>query len=64
MQKEGIEFRLNAHIGKDLSAKVSNIIESIIIADLYFTPYFCQELYDEFDAIVLAMGATWPRDLR
>ena len=42
MQQEGIDFKLNCHIGKDVSAK---------------------ELYDEYDAIVLCLGATWPRDL-
>ncbi|ODN06304.1 Glutamate synthase [NADH], amyloplastic [Orchesella cincta] len=42
LQQEGIDFRYNAHVGKDISAK---------------------ELYDEYDAIVLCLGATWPRDL-
>ncbi|GFG41054.1 hypothetical protein Cfor_06824, partial [Coptotermes formosanus] len=40
--KEGIEFKTNINVGKDISAK---------------------DLYDEFDALVLCTGATWPRDL-
>lgn len=64
MQKEGIDFRLNTHVGKDLSAKVNYLQGNS------FNPYIpkyrdahVQELYDEYDAIVLATGATWPRDL-
>jgi len=43
MVKEGIGFKTNINIGKDISIK---------------------ELEKEFDAIVLAIGATKPRDLR
>lgn len=39
---EGIEFKTNINVGKDISAK---------------------ELHDEFDAVLLCTGATWPRDL-
>ncbi|XP_018022904.1 glutamate synthase [NADH] isoform X2 [Hyalella azteca] len=39
---EGVEFKTNAYVGKDISAK---------------------ELRDSHDAVVLCMGATWPRDL-
>lgn len=40
--KEGIKFKTNINVGKDISAK---------------------DLYEEFDALVLCTGATWPRDL-
>ncbi|XP_068081055.1 uncharacterized protein [Anabrus simplex] len=43
MAKEGIEFKTNINVGKDISAK---------------------DLYEEFDAVVLCTGATWPRDLQ
>jgi len=39
---EGITFKTNVNVGKDISAK---------------------DLTDEFDAVVLCTGATWPRDL-
>uniref|UniRef100_A0A8D8SW26 Glutamate synthase [NADH] n=1 Tax=Cacopsylla melanoneura TaxID=428564 RepID=A0A8D8SW26_9HEMI len=39
---EGIEFKTNINVGKDIAAK---------------------ELYEEFDALLLCTGATWPRDL-
>lgn len=39
---EGIIFKTNVNVGKDISAK---------------------ELSEEYDAVVLCTGATWPRDL-
>ena len=39
---EGISFKTNINVGKDISAK---------------------ELSEEYDAVVLCTGATWPRDL-
>lgn len=39
---EGIDFKTNVNVGKDISAK---------------------ELTEEYDAVVLTTGATWPRDL-
>lgn len=42
MSKEGIEFRTNTYVGKDVKAKL---------------------LMEEYDAILLTTGATWPRDL-
>lgn len=39
---EGIEFKTNVNVGKDILAN---------------------ELSDEYDAVVLTTGATWPRDL-
>ncbi|RZC34842.1 glutamate synthase 1 [NADH], chloroplastic [Asbolus verrucosus] len=39
---EGITFKTNVNVGKDISAK---------------------ELSEEYDAVVLCTGATWPRDL-
>ncbi|KAF7269671.1 hypothetical protein GWI33_017287 [Rhynchophorus ferrugineus] len=39
---EGIVFKTNVNVGKDISAK---------------------ELTEEYDAVVLTTGATWPRDL-
>ncbi|CAB0001855.1 unnamed protein product [Nesidiocoris tenuis] len=39
---EGIVFKTNINVGKDITAK---------------------ELQEEFDAVVLCTGATWPRDL-
>lgn len=42
MAEEGVVFKTNVEIGKDISAKT---------------------LYDENDALLLCMGATWPRDL-
>ncbi|PNF31497.1 Glutamate synthase [NADH], amyloplastic [Cryptotermes secundus] len=42
LAKEGIEFKTNINVGKDISAK---------------------DLYEEFDALLLCTGATWPRDL-
>jgi len=42
MEDEGIQFKCNSNVGKDLSAK---------------------QLYDENDALLLSLGATWPRDL-
>lgn len=42
MAKEGIEFRPNVEVGKDIDS---------------------HRLFVEYDAILLATGATWPRDL-
>ncbi|KAJ8958827.1 hypothetical protein NQ318_019589 [Aromia moschata] len=42
MAAEGIAFKTNVNVGKDISAK---------------------ELSEEYDAVVLTTGATWPRDL-
>lgn len=42
LEIEGIEFKCNVEVGKDLSAK---------------------DLMKENDAVLLALGATWPRDL-
>lgn len=39
---EGISFKTNVNVGKDISAK---------------------DLSEEYDAVVLCTGATWPRDL-
>lgn len=39
---EGIIFKTNVNVGKDISAK---------------------DLSEEYDAVVLCTGATWPRDL-
>lgn len=39
---EGIEFKTNINVGKDIAAK---------------------ELYEEFDALLLCTGSTWPRDI-
>ena len=42
MTKEGIEFRPNVEVGKDIDSN---------------------RLFVEYDAVLLATGATWPRDL-
>ena len=42
MAEEGVVFKTNVEIGKDISAK---------------------KIYDENDALLLCLGATWPRDL-
>ncbi|KAG6463019.1 hypothetical protein O3G_MSEX013607 [Manduca sexta] len=42
MTAEGISFKCNVDVGRDISAN---------------------DLADEYDALVLCMGATWPRDL-
>ena len=42
MEQEGVEFRLNASVGTDVSA---------------------QELLEQYDAVVLACGASKPRDI-
>ncbi|XP_022899925.2 uncharacterized protein [Onthophagus taurus] len=42
MAAEGVIFKTNVNVGKDISAK---------------------ELSEEYDAVVLSTGATWPRDL-
>ncbi|KAJ4436798.1 hypothetical protein ANN_16930 [Periplaneta americana] len=42
LAKEGVEFKTNINVGKDISAK---------------------DLYEEYDALLLCTGATWPRDL-
>ncbi|KAI9504761.1 hypothetical protein BX070DRAFT_189856 [Coemansia spiralis] len=42
MEKEGVQFVTNAHVGVTHSAT---------------------ELYETYDAVLLATGATWPRDL-
>lgn len=42
MQAEGVEFRVNQHVGKNVEAK---------------------DLLNEYDAVVLAGGAEFPRDL-
>nr|XP_027206472.1 putative glutamate synthase [NADPH] [Penaeus vannamei] len=42
MREEGITFKTNVNVGKDISAK---------------------DLQEEFDAVLLCLGATWPRDL-
>ncbi|XP_043646379.1 glutamate synthase [NADH], amyloplastic isoform X1 [Drosophila teissieri] len=42
MADEGIEFRTNVHVGKDLKA---------------------EQLLQEYDAVLLTTGSTWPRDL-
>ena len=43
MKEEGIEFRTNANVGENVSAK---------------------ELYENYDALCISTGATWPRDLQ
>ncbi|XP_042242518.1 glutamate synthase [NADH], amyloplastic-like isoform X2 [Homarus americanus] len=42
MKDEGIMFKTNVNVGKDISAK---------------------DLQEEYDALLLCLGATWPRDL-
>ncbi|XP_014251077.1 glutamate synthase [NADH], amyloplastic isoform X2 [Cimex lectularius] len=42
LSDEGIQFKTNVNVGKDISAK---------------------ELCEEYDAVILCTGATWPRDL-
>ncbi|KAK7580461.1 hypothetical protein V9T40_001090 [Parthenolecanium corni] len=42
LAEEGIMFKTNVNVGKDISAK---------------------ELVEEYDAVILCTGATWPRDL-
>ena len=42
MPREGVLFKTNVEVGKDLHATA---------------------LFREYDAIVMATGATWPRDL-
>nr|XP_014291761.1 glutamate synthase [NADH], amyloplastic isoform X1 [Halyomorpha halys] len=42
LQEEGVYFKTNVNVGKDITAK---------------------ELHEEYDAVVLCTGATWPRDL-
>lgn len=42
MASEGIEFKTNVHVGKDIKAEM---------------------LVNEFDAVLITTGATWPRDL-
>jgi glutamate synthase (NADPH/NADH) len=42
MAKEGIEFRTNVEVGKDIDTN---------------------SLYAQYDSILVATGATWPRDL-
>ncbi|KAF4516910.1 hypothetical protein B566_EDAN007998 [Ephemera danica] len=42
LAQEGIVFKTNINVGKDISAK---------------------ELVEEYDAVLLSTGATWPRDL-
>lgn len=42
MAQEGIEFRTNVEVGKDISSN---------------------DLFVSYDSILLATGATWPRDL-
>ncbi|KAK7070468.1 hypothetical protein SK128_010174 [Halocaridina rubra] len=42
MREEGITFKTNVNVGKDISAK---------------------DLQEEYDAVLLCLGATWPRDL-
>ncbi|GFN84676.1 glutamate synthase [NADH], amyloplastic [Plakobranchus ocellatus] len=42
LEREGISFKTNIEVGKDLAAKT---------------------IMDENDAVVCALGATWPRDL-
>ncbi len=42
MAREGVEFRTNVEVGKDIDS---------------------QRLFVEYDAILIATGATWPRDL-
>ena len=42
LEREGITFKTNINVGKDVTAKA---------------------LMEEHDAVVCALGATWPRDL-
>lgn len=42
MTEEGIEFRTNVHVGKDIKAEF---------------------LLNEYDALLITTGSTWPRDL-
>ena len=42
LEKEGITFKVNVEVGKDILAK---------------------DMMEENDAVLLALGATWPRDL-
>ena len=54
MQLEGVTFRTGVLIGKDFPATVNNGAAETI---------FPEQVYGEFDAIVLAGGAEQPRDL-
>ena len=42
LEREGITFKTNINVGKDVTAK---------------------SIMDQNDAVVCALGATWPRDL-
>uniref|UniRef100_T1GHA0 Glutamate synthase (NADPH) n=1 Tax=Megaselia scalaris TaxID=36166 RepID=T1GHA0_MEGSC len=42
MEAEGIEFKTNVHVGKDIKAEM---------------------LLNDFDAVLITTGSTWPRDL-
>jgi glutamate synthase (NADPH) small chain len=54
MQAEGVVFRTGMFVGKDFAAKVVNWAKETVSPE---------QLYQDFDAVVIAGGAEQPRDL-
>lgn len=54
MQGEGVKFRTSVLVGKDLPKEVLSLAKETISPE---------QLNKEFDAVVVAGGAEWPRDL-
>ena len=63
LQEEGITFRTNTCVGPPLSTPAGHLLD-ILRAHGAKTSYVSLEkLHQEYDAVVLAVGATRPRDL-
>jgi len=54
MKAEGVVFRTNVLVGKDLPAVINNTAKEVISPD---------KLQKEFDAVIMSGGAEMPRDL-
>ena len=54
MQAEGVKFRTGVFVGKDFPKEILSLSKETISPE---------QLNKEFDAVILAGGAEWPRDL-
>lgn len=64
MKANGVKFELNTRVGNDGQPSEPRDLNSVCRdpADSE-NIWSARKLLDEFDAIVLCLGATWPRDL-
>ena len=54
MQAEGVKFRTGVFVGKDFPKEILSLSKETILPE---------QLNKEFDAVIVAGGAEWPRDL-